>query len=171
MLQKVSKDSSTLVHGRSLTVGIAGFVLGTGVNLLGTSSRYGFGSDQVIQYTIVLADGSVAKVTKDNTTVEDTVCKTKTNCAAAARVYQHNFENNLFIALRSSGSSFGIATEFLYKTYPLPETLSCVLWVYLETEQDFEKLFKAGQDGRYGITIFQAIVYRRPKLTHMVRVL
>ena len=36
---------------------------------MGTSQRYGFGSEQVIEYTMVLADGSIAKVNKYNTTL------------------------------------------------------------------------------------------------------
>jgi FAD/FMN-containing dehydrogenase len=52
-----------------LTVGVAGFLQGLGVNPMGTSQRYGYGSDHVLQYTMVLADGSVAVVTRDNTTI------------------------------------------------------------------------------------------------------
>ena len=70
---------------------------------------------------------------------------------------------NLRYALRGAGPSFGIVTEFLYKVYPHPETLSCVLLVYIENSYHLQKLVKAGEDGRYGITIMQPLLYRRPK--------
>ena len=42
------------------------------------------------------------------------------------------------------------------------------MYVYLENEYDFMKLDKAAKDGRYGIAIFQAMFYRRPKPAHLV---
>jgi hypothetical protein len=44
-------------------------IQGLGINTMGMSSRHGFAADHVLQYTIVLADGSLAEVTKDNTTI------------------------------------------------------------------------------------------------------
>ncbi len=50
-------------------MGVAGYLLGVGVNPIGTTQRYGYGADHVIEYKIVLADGSVALVNNDNTTI------------------------------------------------------------------------------------------------------
>ncbi len=36
---------------------------------MGMSTRHGFAGDHVLQYKMVLSDGSVALVTKDNTTI------------------------------------------------------------------------------------------------------
>ena len=69
ILKIVKPDQYTMIHGQSLTVGVAGYLQGLGVNPMGTSQRYGFGSDHVLEYTMVLADGSIAKVNKDNTTI------------------------------------------------------------------------------------------------------
>lgn len=69
VLKVVPPEKYTMIHGQSLTVGVAGFLQGVGVNPMGTSQRYGFGSDHVLQYTMVLADGSIVKVNKDNTTI------------------------------------------------------------------------------------------------------
>ena len=69
ILKFVSQDKYTMIHGQSLTVGVAGYLQGLGVNPMGTSQRYGFGSDHVLEYTMVLADGSIAKVNRDNTTI------------------------------------------------------------------------------------------------------
>ena len=50
-------------------MGVSGYLLGVGVNPIGTSQRYGFGADHVLEYKMVLADGSVALINNDNTTV------------------------------------------------------------------------------------------------------
>ena len=49
------------VHGQCGSVGVGGFLLGGGVNPA-TSARYGFGADNVDEYTVVTANGSVVKV-------------------------------------------------------------------------------------------------------------
>ena len=54
-------------------------------------------------------------------------------------------------------------TEFLYKVYDHPETLSCVAFVFLKDGRDLQKLVQAGQHGRYGISIMQPIPIRKPK--------
>ena len=83
-------------------------------------------------------------------------------------VYPHDEDNNLRYALRASGASFGIVTEFVYKVYPHPETLSCVVLVYIHSGRDLERLVQAGQDGRYGISILQPMFFRRPKTINLV---
>ena len=47
--------------------------------------------------------------------------------------------------------------------YPHPETLSCVVLVYIKDGRDLEKLVRAGQHGRYGLSIIQPILFRKPK--------
>ena len=51
-----------MLHGQCLTVGVGGYLLGGGVNLPGTTQRLGTGSSNVLQYTIVDADGFIVKV-------------------------------------------------------------------------------------------------------------
>ena len=41
-------------------VGVGGYLLGVGVNPIGTTHRHGYGADHVLSYKIVLADGSIA---------------------------------------------------------------------------------------------------------------
>ena len=82
-----------MIHGQCLEVGVGGFLLGLGTNLPGTSSRLGTGADHVLEHTLVLADGSIAKVTKDNTTVFG-------HYGAATNVVQHDEGNDLRFALR-----------------------------------------------------------------------
>ena len=85
-------------------------------------------------------------------------------------VYNHQQYPDLRYALRGSGPSFGIVTEFLYKVYDHPETLSCVAFVFLKDGRDLQKLVKAGQHGRYGITIMQPIPIRKPKPSKLVSI-
>lgn len=82
-------------------------------------------------------------------------------------VYPHTHDTNLRYALRRAGASFGIATEFTYKVYQHPETLSVVALTYIRTGQDLERLIKAGQVGLYGISITQPMFFRRPKPSHL----
>ena len=131
--------------------------MGVGVNPIGTTHRHGYGADNVLQYKMVLADGSIAIVDDNTTTI---VYK---NGKRVKEIYDHDLVPNLRYGLRAAGPSFGIVTEFLYKVYPHPETLSCVILVYIKTGKDLEKLVKAGQDGRYGISIIQPVLFRRPK--------
>ncbi|KAK7460696.1 hypothetical protein VKT23_009411 [Stygiomarasmius scandens] len=50
----------TVVGGRSPNVGVGGFMLGGGISLL--SFRRGFGCDNIVNYEIVLADGTILDV-------------------------------------------------------------------------------------------------------------
>ena len=57
-------------------------------------------------------------------------------------------ENDLWFALKGAGSSYGIATEFLYRLHPNPETRAVLVFVFLENPWDFEKLAKLSQTGK-----------------------
>ena len=46
-------------------------------------------------------------------------------------------------ALRGSGASFGLVTEFLYKIYPEPEPLPVFLLVWMEDIQDMVNIQEA----------------------------
>ncbi|KAL6702551.1 hypothetical protein ACN47E_001548 [Coniothyrium glycines] len=81
----------TAVGGRAATVGM-GYLLGGGLSHL--SNEYGFGSDNVVAYELVLA----------NTTM----------VTACATTYP-----DLFYALKSGANNFGIVTHVTLKTYPL----------------------------------------------------
>ena len=62
VLKKVPTDKFTMVHGQCLTVGIGGYLLGGGINAVGTTQRIGSGSSNVLQYTMVDGDGFLVKV-------------------------------------------------------------------------------------------------------------
>jgi len=89
-------------------VGVAGLLLGGGLSFL--SAQYGLACDNVVNYEVVLADGSIVN--------------------ANAKSY-----TDLFFALKGGGNQFGmlnvnsweeelmfagIVTKFTLKTYPIP---------------------------------------------------
>ena len=62
VLEYVPTSKYTLIHGQCLGVGVGGFLLGGGINAIGTSQRYNSGSSNVLQYTMVDAEGDIYKV-------------------------------------------------------------------------------------------------------------
>ncbi|PMD44738.1 FAD binding domain-containing protein [Hyaloscypha variabilis F] len=79
------------VGGRSADVGVGGFILGGGISHL--SRRYGWAMDNVKNFEVVLANGSIANINLDSAP-------------------------DLFWALRGGGNNFGIVTRFDLQTYP-----------------------------------------------------
>jgi FAD/FMN-containing dehydrogenase len=80
-----------ITGGRVSTVGVAGLTLGGGASF--HSGRRGFACDDMLNYEVVLADGSVVNANKD--------------------------ENpRLWKALKGGGSNFGIVTRFDMAAFP-----------------------------------------------------
>ncbi|KAL2177758.1 uncharacterized protein P884DRAFT_223477 [Thermothelomyces heterothallicus CBS 202.75] len=84
----------TVVGGRVGDVGVGGLVLGGGLSYL--SNLYGLACDNVLEYKVVLANGTL--VTASSTSHPD-----------------------LFWALKGGANNFGIVTEFTVATYPIKE--------------------------------------------------
>ena len=56
--------------------------------------------------------------------------------------------------MRGAGSSFGIATDFLYQVYPTPETSPAVVLVWITDKQDLRRIQRAAFDtNKYSITV------------------
>ncbi|PMD47417.1 FAD-binding domain-containing protein [Hyaloscypha variabilis F] len=72
---------------------VGGLLLGGGLSFL--SAQYGLACDSVVNYEIVLADGSIVNANATSFT-------------------------DLFWALKGGGNQFGIVTKFTLKTYPIP---------------------------------------------------
>ena len=62
VLKYIPKDRFTMIHGQCTSVGVAGYILGGGVNIMGTSQRYLSAAANVLQYTLVDAEGRILKV-------------------------------------------------------------------------------------------------------------
>ncbi|KAH8590934.1 hypothetical protein B0O99DRAFT_633873 [Bisporella sp. PMI_857] len=81
-----------VVGGRVPGVGVGGLILGGGLSWL--TDLYGLACDNVVNFEVVTADGSLINANaKDN--------------------------KELFWALKGGGNNFGIVTKFSLKTYPL----------------------------------------------------
>lgn len=88
----ISSAGKALVGGRLGDVGVGGYTLGGGLSFL--SSEYGFACDMVLSYEVVLADGTLTTVSKDQ-------------------------NPDLFYALKGGGNQFAIVTNFRMLTVPI----------------------------------------------------
>ncbi|KAJ9483325.1 hypothetical protein VN97_g10083 [Penicillium thymicola] len=80
----------SFVGGRVGAVGVGGFTLGGGTSPF--SNKYGLSLDNVFEYEVVLANGTISTVTQDN-------------------------HPDLYFALRGGGNNFGIVTAFTVRTF------------------------------------------------------
>ena len=62
VLEVLPPTKFTMIHGQCTSVGVAGYLLGGGINVVGTSERYGSGADHVVRYTMVDAKGRILLV-------------------------------------------------------------------------------------------------------------
>lgn len=90
---KLSPHDVTVVGGRVGEVAIGGFTLGAGISF--HSPRYGFASDRVVEFEIVLAGGHVVRARADN---------------------EHA---DLHAALKGSHNALGVVTKITFETIPL----------------------------------------------------
>ena len=81
-----------VVGGRLGGVGVGGYLLGGGLSFL--SSQHGLACDTIVDYTVVIANGTIVHAN-----------------------YQTN--QDLFFALRGGGNSFGLVTNFKMKAFPI----------------------------------------------------
>ncbi|KAI1329093.1 putative FAD-binding oxidoreductase [Xylariaceae sp. FL0255] len=88
---QLDKDNVTVVGGRILEVGVGGLTLGSGLSYL--SDLYGLVCDNVENFEVVLADGSIV------------------NASAHSN-------SDLWWALKGGANNFGVVTRFALKTYP-----------------------------------------------------
>merc|ERR1719206_151759 len=150
-------------HGQCRSVGVGGYLLGGGVNWLGTYNMYGYGAEHILKMKVVLSDGSVAWVDKDKTEIFYP--------ADSVRTVIHTQENNLFFALRGAGSSFGVVTEFLYIISETPEADPAVLLCWVEAEADLIAIHNAAKaTNDYSITVSQEFAneFWKKELTQVV---
>ncbi|KAG0641266.1 hypothetical protein HOY80DRAFT_1039526 [Tuber brumale] len=114
-----------LPHGTCPGVGISGHALHGGFGY--TSRMWGTTLDNVEEMEVVLANGDIVNVSKVS-------------------------NPDLFWALRGAGSSFGIVTNFKFKTYPAPTSGIFFSWNWMlennvgDTVEKKVKIFQALQD-------------------------
>ncbi|PQE14646.1 FAD binding domain-containing protein [Rutstroemia sp. NJR-2017a BVV2] len=113
---KLDARNLSVVGGRVADIGVGGLTLGGGISFF--SNRYGWACDNVINYEVVLADGSIRNVNKAS-------------------------YPDLFFALRGGGNNFGVVTRFDVNTFPQGPMLGGMQyydWSYRST------LFKAFEE-------------------------
>lgn len=86
----LSQFDRAVAGGRLSPVGVPGLLLAGGVNFY--ANQHGWSADNVLEYEVVLADGTVAKATADENA-------------------------DLFWALKGGSSNFGIVTQFKLRTF------------------------------------------------------
>ena len=70
VLAKLPPSEFTMIHGQCTSVGVGGYILGGGVNVVGTSERYGSAADHVKRYTMVDAIGRILLVMSNVHTID-----------------------------------------------------------------------------------------------------
>lgn len=88
---ELDKHGRTVAGGREGNVGVAGLLLGGGNTLF--TARRGFACDNVVAYEVVLADGRIINVDKDD-------------------------YSDLFRALKGGSNNFGVVTKFVMTAIP-----------------------------------------------------
>lgn len=144
----ISPTTYSYPHGQCPTVGVGGYLLGGGINWLGTYNKYGYGAEQVLRIRMVTANGTILDLEPGTTVIHP-------KYAHEAKVYFSNsYDDDLFFAMRGAGSSFGIATEFLYTIFPTPETLPAFILVWVEDMKDLWSIQEAAyRTNRYSIAL------------------
>ncbi|OAQ70616.1 FAD binding domain-containing protein [Pochonia chlamydosporia 170] len=88
---KLQPMGLTVIGGRVSAIGVGGLTLGGGISFF--SNRYGWACDNVNNYQVVFADGTIRDVNPKS-------------------------YSDLYWALRGGGNNFGIVTRFDLATYP-----------------------------------------------------
>jgi FAD/FMN-containing dehydrogenase len=136
-------------HGRTVpagscpTVGIAGLALGGGVGL--ASRKYGLTCDNLLEATVVLADGT----------------------AVVANAHQHP---DLYWALRGGGGgNFGIVTRLVFRTHPVGQVATYALeWPWSDAAkvvQAWQTLAPHAPDGLFSVLNLNAVAGGRARIT------
>ncbi|KAF2473017.1 bifunctional solanapyrone synthase [Lindgomyces ingoldianus] len=105
--QFVELHSRLVVGGRASTVGM-GMIMGGGLSHL--SNAYGFASDNVVSYELVLANATIVMASADS-------------------------HQDLFYALKAGANNYGITTHVTLRTYPLSKAWGGTL-VYTNEYRD-----------------------------------
>jgi len=116
--KKLQGTGWTFVGGRIGNTGVGGLVLGGGLSYM--SAQYGWAASSVLQYTIVLADGTITNVTASS-------------------------NPDLFKALKGGGNNFGVVTNYKLQAHPQADIWGGNL-VFLRTPETDKKILKAVRD-------------------------
>ncbi|KAE8160390.1 hypothetical protein BDV40DRAFT_313915 [Aspergillus tamarii] len=110
----------SFVGGRVGTVGVGGFTLGGGTSPF--SNKYGWAVDNVYEYEVVLANGTIVNANET-----------------------HN--HDLYFALRGGGNNFGIVTAFTVRIFAQgPVSTTTTTYSHNQTEQVLDQVYELFTD-------------------------
>ncbi|PLB54762.1 FAD-binding domain-containing protein [Aspergillus steynii IBT 23096] len=113
----------SFVGGRVGSVGVGGFILGGGTSPF--SNKYGLSLDNVFEYEVVLANGTITTASE-----------------------AHN--PDLYYALRGGGNNFGIVTAFTVRTFPQgPVFTSMTTYAANQSDRVLDNVYELYTDERY----------------------
>ncbi|KAI1085388.1 hypothetical protein F5B20DRAFT_518142 [Whalleya microplaca] len=115
---KLQGTGWTFVGGRIGNTGVGGLVLGGGLSYM--SAQYGWAASSVIEYEIVLANGTIATASASENA-------------------------DLFKALKGGGNNFAIVVSYLLQTYKQGDIYGGNL-AFLQSEETDAKLLQAVRD-------------------------
>jgi FAD/FMN-containing dehydrogenase len=139
----LAQHGRTVPAGSCPTVGIAGLALGGGVGF--ASRKYGLTCDNLLEATVVLADGT----------------------AVTANAHVHP---DLYWALRGGGGgNFGIVTRFVFRTHPVGQVATYAIeWPWSDAAkvvQAWQKLAPHAPDGMFSVLNLNAAVGGHARIT------
>jgi FAD/FMN-containing dehydrogenase len=141
--EKLGQHGRTVPAGSCPTVCIAGLALGGGVGF--ASRKYGLTCDNLVEATVVLADGS----------------------SVVANAHTHP---DLYWALRGGGGgNFGIVTRLVFRTYPIGQVATYAIeWPWSDAAkivQAWQKLAPHAPDGLFSVLNLNSVVGGRARIT------
>jgi FAD/FMN-containing dehydrogenase len=140
---RLAQHGRTVPAGSCPTVGIAGLALGGGVGF--ASRKFGLTCDNLLEATVVLADGSAV------------VCNATSH-------------PDLYWALRGGGGgSFGIVTRLVFRTHPVGQVATYTLeWPWSDAKEvvrAWQRIAPHAPDAFFSVLNLNAAVGGRPRIT------
>ncbi|KAJ5094731.1 FAD-binding domain-containing protein [Penicillium angulare] len=118
--EALETQNLSFVGGRVGSVGVGGFILGGGTSPF--SNKYGWSLDNVYEYEVVLANGTITIASETN-------------------------NPDLYFALRGGGNNFGIVTTFTVRAFPQgPLFTSMTTYAANQSNQVLEKVYDLWTD-------------------------
>ncbi|KAJ6142321.1 hypothetical protein N7497_011420 [Penicillium chrysogenum] len=150
---ELEKYGVMVAGGREGLVGIGGLLLGGGIAF--HSCRYGFACDQVINYEVVLADGSIVQANKTTNSDLFSVLKGgSNNFGIVTRFDMMTFEatniwdGDIVLPKTATGKIIEAFVDFEQKLNEAPDDHILAMWTYLpQTKDHFINMVLTNLDG------------------------
>lgn len=95
------------------------------------SSQYGWAANNVVDFEVVLANGTITHANNlTNTGTSDDACR------KGSYEEEETHETDLFAALKGGGNNFGIVTQYTLQTQPISDQAGRS-YMFLRTQQSY----------------------------------